>query len=159
MIKIETNKIVHDLKWLFDDAITLYQMNRKFSAILLLLCAIDALAKRQEPGNKNVGERFENFLRNKMRREGRSQIHNIYVPQKDKLYTFEFLIYKFLRNPIIHEGAQLELDSQDNYTVCIDWDDLPNGVKVDSENNRVILGGELVFNILADAAYEGLLAI
>lgn len=61
----------NDLKWILDDAIELYKMNRKYSSILLLLCAVDALAKRNEPDNEKVGERFENFLKKKMRREGR----------------------------------------------------------------------------------------
>ena len=144
----------YDLQWLFKDAVFLYQMNRKDSAILLLLCTVDALARRANPGNVKVGERFEKFLHSKMRRKGRPQIHNIEVPQKNKMYTFEFLIYKFLRNPIIHEGARLEINHQDDYAVCIDWKNIPNGLKVDSKNKKVILGGELVFNILADAVQD-----
>ena len=145
---------IHDLQWLFEDAIALYQINRKYGAILLLLCAVDALARRADPNTNKVGERFEKFLRSKMRREGRPQIHNIEVPQKGKLYSFEFLIYKFLRNPFVHEGARLEINHQDEYAVCIDWGNIPHGVKVDSGNKKVILSGELVFNILVDAVQD-----
>ena len=145
----KTNTKYHDFEWLLNDAIAMYQLDRKYSAILLLLCAIDALAKRSNPDNEKVGERFENFLKSKMRREGRPQIHNIHVPKENKLLTFEYLIYKFLRNPIIHEGTKLVI--QNDYAVCIDWNEIPHGIKVDSKNNRVLLGGELVFNILADA--------
>jgi hypothetical protein len=42
----------HNLKWLLDDATKLYDMNRKDSSILLLLCAVDALAKLDDPNNK-----------------------------------------------------------------------------------------------------------
>jgi hypothetical protein len=148
----KTNTNNHDFEWLLNDAITMYQLNRKRSAILLLLCAVDALARRSDPDNKKVGERFENFLKSKMRREGRTQIHNIQVPKENKLFTFECLIYKFLRNPFIHEGTKLE--NQNDYAVCIDWNEIPHGIKVDSKNNKVILGGELVYNILTDAVKD-----
>ncbi len=90
-----------------------------------------------------------------MRREGRPQVHNIFVPKKNKLYSFEYLIYKFIRNPLIHEGSQLKI-KEEEYEVCIDWQSLPNGIKVDSENNRVVLGGELVINILTDAVQSSM---
>ena len=144
----------HNSQWLLEDAGALYQMNRKYGAILLLLCAVDALAREADPNNRNVGERFKKFLCSKMRREGRAQIHNIEIPQEGKFYTFENLIYKFLRNPLVHEGARLETDHQDDYAVCIDWENIPYGLKVDSEDKKVILGGELVFNILEDAVQD-----
>jgi hypothetical protein len=38
----------------------------------------------------------------------------------------------------------------------MDWREIPRGIKVDRDNNQVILGGELVLDILADAVVEGL---
>ena len=121
---------------------------------MLLLCGVDALAKYSYPQNEKVGERFEQYLKSHMRREGRAQIHNISVPKVNKTLTFEYIIYKYLRNPFVHEGATLEASS--DYAVCIDWSEIPHGLKVDSKNNKVMLGGELVFHILRDAVENGI---
>lgn len=86
-----------------------------------------------------------------MRRPGRAQIHNIHVPKFDRLYSFEYIIYKFLRCPLVHEGAKLEAHDPGEFAVCLDWEAIPLGVKVDAANNRVVLGGELVLNLLSDA--------
>lgn len=137
--------------WLLNDVIELYRLGRKHSAILLLVCAVDALARASDTECTNVGERFERFLRSKMRRPGRAQIHNIQVPKFDRLFSFEYIIYKFLRCPIVHEGARFEASDPSEFAVCLDWETIPHGVQVDGENNRVILGGELVLNLLADA--------
>jgi hypothetical protein len=146
---------LHDLSWMLSDALSLLHLQRKYSAILILLCAVDAIAARRLP-NKDVRGRFEEFLRIQMRRPGRAQIHNIFVPSQEKLLTFEYILYKYLRNPFVHEGALLELDSPNNYAVQIDWTELPRGVKVDSDNNRIILGGEMIIDILLDAVSNGL---
>jgi hypothetical protein len=74
-----------------------------------------------------------------MRRPGRPQIHNIEVPKQKKLYAFEHIIYKFIRCPFVHEGEQLKALEND-YEVCIDWQIIPNGIKIDQEKNKVILG-------------------
>jgi hypothetical protein len=145
----------NDLKWLLDDAIELYKLNRKDSSILLLLCAVDALAKYDDPNNKNNRERFEKFLTKKMRWSGRVQIHNIEVPKKKKLCSFEYIIYKFIRCPFVHEGTQLRAIDSD-YDVCIDWYTIPHGIKVDQEKNKIILGGELVLKILVDVVKTSL---
>lgn len=145
-----------DFSWLLDDAKMLYQLGRKHSAILLLVCAVDALARAHDPTNKNVGERFEAFLKSKMRRSGRAQIHNIHVPKFGRLFSFEYIIYKFLRCPLVHEGARLEAADPTEFAVCLDWETIPRGVKVDTENDRVILGGELVLDLLVDAVQHEL---
>lgn len=145
-----------DFSWLLEDAKMLYQLGRKHSAILLLVCAVDALARNNDPTNKNVGERFEAFLKSKMRRPGRAQIHNILVPKSGRPFSFEYIIYKFLRCPLVHEGARLEAADPTEFAVCLDWETIPHGVKVDNANDRVILGGELVFDLLADAVQHEL---
>jgi hypothetical protein len=146
----------HDLHWMLADAIALIQMERNYSAILILLCAVDGLAKRAYPKTKEVRKRVEAFLESAMRRPGRPQVWNIYVPPRNELLSFEYIIYKYLRNPIVHEGACLELDHPNKYTVRIDWKNLRRGIKVDSDNNQVILGGELILDILVDAVIEGM---
>ena len=135
--------------WLLDDARALYALGRKHGAILLLVCAVDALARAKYP-KTDVGERFRTFLKSKMRRPGRAQIHNVGVPKTNSVMPFESLIYKFIRNPLVHEGNRL-VAKDPNVTVCLDWDTVPNGMKVDWENSVVLLGGEFTLNILSDA--------
>jgi len=96
MTEIKQQSTVHDLSWMLRDAIGLMNFQRYYSAMLLLLCAVDALAARHFP-KKGVRERFEEFLKTHMRRPGRPQIHNIYVPPRDDLLTFEYILYKYLR--------------------------------------------------------------
>jgi hypothetical protein len=145
----------HELHWMLSDAMALRDSGRTSGAILLLLCAVDALAARAYPNSKEVGRRFKPFLKSKIRRSGLPQVWNIYVPSRKELLPFEDILYKYLRNPILHEGARLELDYPANYTVRIDWYEISRGIKVDSENNQLILGGELIMDLLADAVLEG----
>ena len=151
MIKERQN----DLSWMLSDTAHLLRDNRPYGALLLLLCAVDALASQSFP-TLGVRERFEEYLKTKMRRTGRPQVHNIFVPPRNELLTFEYILYKYLRNPVVHEGARLELDHPCGYAVQIDWDKLSCGLKVDSEHNRVIIGGELIIDILIDAVTDGL---
>ena len=146
----------HELHWMLADAMALSQLGRKYGAILLLLCAVDALSARAFPDKKTVRDRFQTYLKSKMRRPGRPQVWNIYVPPRNELLPFEYILYKYLRNPFVHEGARLALDHPRDYAVRIDWKEIPSGIKVDSDNSQVILGGELVFDILADAVIESL---
>ena len=150
----ETQK--HELYWMLSDAMALNESGRRYGAILLLLCAVDALAKRAYPKKNNVRDRFQTFLESKMRRPGRPQVWNIYIPSRKEPLPFEYILYKYLRNPVVHEGARLELGHPNNYVVRIDWHKIPRGIKVDSNNNQVILGGELIIDLLADAVMEGL---
>jgi len=145
----------HELHWMLSDAIALIQLERKYGAILLLLCAVDALSARAFP-EKGVRKRFQTYLESKMRRQGRPKVLNIYVPPRNELLPFEYILYKYLRNPVVHEGAQLLLDHPGGYAVRIDWSDIPRGIKVDSDNSKVIIGGELILDILSDAVIEGL---
>jgi hypothetical protein len=137
--------------WILDDAIVLNDLGRKHGAILLLLCAVAALARDSYPTIKKDSERFEQFLRSKMRRPDRVQVHNIFVPKMNQIFSFEYIIYKFLRCPLVHEGARLEATDPAEFAVCLDWEEIPRGIKVDGDNNRVIIGGELVLDILVDA--------
>jgi hypothetical protein len=152
----ETNVGQHELSWLLTDALGLFHFGRKYSAMILLLCAVDALARQADPDNDKVSERFEEFLKTQMRRPGRPQVWNIYVPKRDEILSFEYILYKYLRNPVVHEGARLELDHPSHYAVCLDWSNYPRGIQVDSDHKRVVLGGDLVLDILIDAVANGL---
>ena len=146
----------HELSWLLTDALDLLRFGRKYSAMILLLSAVDALARQAGPNTEKVGQRFESFLRRQMRRPGRPQVWNISIPQRHEVLSFEYILYKYLRNPVMHEGARLELNHPSQYAVCLDWSDYPRGVHFDSDNKSVIIGGDLVLDILVDPVANGL---
>jgi len=99
----------HEIAWMFTDAVGLYHLGRKYSSMLLLLCAVDALARIFDPGKDNVGERFRNFLRDRLPAHTRVQNFNIRVPQRDDTFCIEYILYRYLRNPMVHEGAHLDV--------------------------------------------------
>lgn len=152
-----STSVPNDPAWLLEDAIELYRIGRKRGSILLLACAVDALAQRRNPQNSNNRERYVNFLKEKMRRPGRAQIHNQWVPRLGRALEFEFLFYKFLRCPLVHEGSTLEAAAPDVY-VCLDWEN-PWQINTDHSSNVVFLGGEFAFDVLSDAVAHELAMI
>jgi len=147
---------IHELSWLFTDAVGLYHLGRKYSSLLLLLCAVDALAKKVEPKNKGVRQRFEDYLMKNLPRHTNVQNFNIRVPKKNKTFRLENLLYKFLRNPIIHEGAHLDIRKPSIFSVYIDWTNGARYIQVDNELNRVVLGGDWLIDILGGVVKDGL---
>lgn len=110
----------HDLSGLLTDATGLFRLGRKYSALLLLLCLVDALAARAYPKQKGVRQRFERFLRIRLPKHTRVQNFNIRVPSARKTFRLEEIVYKYLRNPIVHESAQLKHDAETGFPVLVD---------------------------------------
>lgn len=146
----------HELSWLLRDAVGLFHLGRKCSSMLLLLCAVDALASRADPDNNNVRERFEAFLKKRLPRYTRIQNFNIRVPKLGKLCRLEHILYKYLRNPMVHEGAHLDMHEPSDFEACIDWSDGARYIRIDDELNQVVLGGDWVIEMLAGAVRDGL---
>ena len=128
----------HKLAWLFTDAIGLFHLGRKYSSLLLLLCAVDALARIFDPSNKDVGERFRAFLKDRLPKHTRVHNFNIRVPKRDDMFRIEYILYKYLRNPFVHEGAHLDVSEPANFAVYLDWSSGAPSVQVDNDNNRVV---------------------
>ena len=147
-----TNTIVdirdHELSWLFTDAIGLFQLGRKSTALLVALCGIDALARLADPRNDKVRERIEKFLKDRLPKNTGVENFNIHVPKRQELLPLEYILYKYVRNPIVHEGAQLDVDQPYHFAVVFDWDIHAPSVRVDDAANLVILGGEYIANAL-----------
>ena len=150
----------HELSWLLTDAIGLFHLGRKSSSMLLLLCVVDTLAKAADPSNHKVGERFQSFLQQRLPKHTRVENFNIHVPQRDELFRLEYILYKYLRNPVVHEGAHLDVTIPANFAVYIDWAPGAPSVNVDNNANRVVLGGDWIIDILGgvvrDAIVESL---
>jgi hypothetical protein len=146
----------HELSWMFTDAVGLYHLGRKYTSLLLLLCAVDALARAADPANDNVGERFQGFLRDRLPKHTHVENFNIRVPQRDEMFRLEYILYKYLRNPVVHEGAHLDVTAPAKFAVYIDWAWGAPSVHVDNDNNRVVLGGDWTLDILGGVVQDAL---
>jgi len=146
----------HDLSCLYTDAIGLFHLGRKYSALLLLLCTIDALAKRAYPDRDRVGDRFVSYLRERLPEHTRVQNYNIRVPKLDKSLRIEEILYAYLRCPIVHEMAALDMRESSDVPVLIDWADGATYVQVDNDADRVVLGGEYVIAALTGVVQQAL---
>ncbi len=73
----------HELSWLLRDAVGLSDLGHRFSALLLLLCGIDAFAVRRYP-RLDPGPRFKRFLKEQLPSHTRIENFWIRVPKTDK---------------------------------------------------------------------------
>ena len=138
----------HELSWLFTDSVGLFQLGRKPTALLVALCGVDALAHLADPKNDKVRERVEKFLKDRMPPFTGVQNFNIRVPKKQGLMRLESILYKYVRNPIVHEGAQLDVDEPYHFAVVFDWKLRAPSVRVDDAANVLVLGGDYIANAL-----------
>ena len=79
----------HDLWWMFSDAVGLFHLGRRYSSMLLLLCAVDALAKRAKPTIPQVGDRFRALLNEKLPKHTRVENFNIPYVQLNARGVYE----------------------------------------------------------------------
>ena len=147
----------HELAWMFTDAVGMFHLGRKYSSMLLLLCAVDALAKVFDPDNDNVGDRYRNFLRDRLPAHTRVQNFNTRVPQRDDTFRIEYILYRYLRNPMVHEGAHLDVTEPANFAVQIAWSTSAPSVHVDNDSNRVVFGGEWIVDIPGGVVKDALI--
>ena len=134
----------------------LLQHGRRYGALLLLLCAVDALAVRAYPGAR-FGDRFKDYLKVKLPAQTRIQTINIRVPKREQVLPLEYILYKYLRNPMVHEGAHLDVDQPSRFEVSIDWSNEAASIRIDDDSNQVVLGGNFVINILKGIVTDGLI--
>lgn len=144
----------HDLWWMFSDAMGLFHLDRKYSCVLLFLCAVDALAKRAKADVDKVGERFRGLLAEKLPKYTRVQNFNIHVPQYGDFMRLEEILYTYLRNPMVHEGAKLDVDDPSGFAVCLDWSSKAPSVRISTEEKLVVLGGDWIVDCLAGVVKE-----
>lgn len=147
---------------LLEDAALLYANKRLPSALLLLLCAVDALAPRVT-GHGRVGERYISFLKRclndyagpleatrvmvpdvcTLEFSPGSNVHleNVKVPKTGEMLDFAHIIYTYMRNPIVHEGQTLDVrgDGVDAH-VRLDFNDDRLVSRVDEDSETVVIG-------------------
>ena len=137
-----------DLRWLWDDATCLFGQNRKNAALLLLLCAVDALAKREYPSEDKVRVRYTTFLNDGLKK---------HIPTADMVWhrtpagqglRFADVVYKYLRNPVVHQGQDLS----DADEICVRWS--CGTMFWDLANKPILLGGDdCLEKIVGDATF------
>lgn len=71
------------------------------------------------------------------------------MPKTAEKLRIEEILYKYLRNPMVHQGAHLDVDKPRNFVVYLDWKEHAPTVNVDNDKNRVVLGGNWVIEMLA----------
>jgi len=145
----------HQLYWLFSDSIGLFNFGRRYSCLLLLLCAIDALAKRKFP-QLGVKERFTKHLKENLPKQTRVENFNIRIPKKNCMLRLEEVLYQYLRNPMVHEGASLDIKTTTGAHVVLYWGSDKRYVKVDDDT--VTLGGNGVILVLFGVVHDGIKA-
>ncbi len=149
-----------DLRWMLTDAKWLYHLGSKRGCLLMLLCAVDALARRAHPqlsGRGNVAKRFCRYLRKHLVTYPLiTSEFTVDVPGKGGL-KLEDVLYKYLRGALVHEGSKLSLDESPEQPVVIDWQD-PRVILNGSHQGKLVLGGDWIINAverMVEAAIEG----
>ena len=145
----------HELSWLLRDAIGLSHLGRRCGALLLLLCGVDTFAQRTYPG-LTQRRRFERFLREKLPPHTRIDNFNIRIPKTDQTLRIEEILHKYLHNPMIHEGAHLDIGKPHNFAVYLDWNDGAVTVNVDNDADQVILSGRWIVEVLANVIIDAI---
>ena len=104
------------IKEILNDAIYLHRSGRLKSSLLLLLCLIDAIAKKHYP-KLGVGDRYSRYLKNRFTKMGLNRSYRI--EERGELIHFSDIIYKYFRCFFVHE-ADDRTDS--DYEVQIEYD-------------------------------------
>ena len=87
------------IKEILDDAIYLNKNRRPKSSLLLLLCLIDAIAKKHYP-LLSVGVRYSKYLNDRLTENGLGG--SFRIEEKDKLINLGDIIYEYFRCFFVH---------------------------------------------------------
>jgi hypothetical protein len=145
----------HELGWMFTDATGLFQLCRFNSCLLIILCAVDACARRRQP-SAGVRERFESFLRDRLPAFTRVTNFNIMIPQHGEFMRLEEILYRLLRNGIVHEGASFSVDHPSQYSVSLDWKSKATTVRVSQQEKLVVINGQWLVDAVAGVVRQAL---
>ena len=143
------------IKEILNDAIYLNESGRPKSSLLLLLCLIDAIAKKHHP-ELSVGARYTRYLRDRFSEMGLNQSYRIEEKAKpretDKLIHFSDIIYEYFLCFFVHEAD----DRTDrDYEVQIEYDNPGtfrfNGLTLmDRPNEKFIVKCDNLIGVLSE---------
>jgi hypothetical protein len=135
------------IKEILDDAIFLYKSGRSKSSLLLLLCLVDAIAKKHYP-QLRVGKRYCKYLKERFMKM-RLNI-GCTIKEKGKVVYLDEIIYEYFRCSLIHEADDR---TNRNYEVQIEYDNpgrfsFNSLILWDSPNHKFIVKADNLIEIL-----------
>ena len=138
------------LRWLYDDAILLKENGRKKGCLCLLFCLVDALAKRDNSGERTNRNRtrYINYLKTKLKSIGIDESYRI--EEKGDLINLSDIIYEYFRCNFVHEGDSREYKE---YEIQIEYDQPTefkfNGkILIDRINKKIIFKSDWLIDVL-----------
>ncbi|TAJ98217.1 hypothetical protein EPO44_11970 [bacterium] len=145
------------MRRLLDDAALLYEHQRLPSTLLLLLCAVDALAPRIA-GHGRVGERYIAFLTDRLNNYPGAgvKLAKVQILKTGEMLDFAHIIYTYMRNPIVHEGQTLDVRAGGLVAhVVLDFNDKTLVCRSDDPSDSVIVGANwLIGRLFAVLRHE-----
>lgn len=144
MDKSEIDNAGRNVRRLLKDAALLYKHERLPSTLLLLLCAVDALAPRIA-GYERVRERYIQFLTDRLHNYPGPgvKLEKVQIPKTGEMLDFAHIIYTYMRNPIVHEGQTLDVRTGSLIAhVVLDFQDKRLVSRIDDARDRIIVGGD-----------------
>ena len=142
--------ISQNARRLLADAALLRQHHRLPTALLLLLCLVDALAPRPA-GHGRVGERFIAFLDDALIKYSDTGVNlmKVEIPETGELLSFGHILYTYMRNPLVHSGESLDVRSHRLVAhVVLDFEDERLICRSDNPSGRVIIGAKWLIDRL-----------
>ncbi len=141
------------IEWLYEDAKLLRENNRKRGCLCLLLCLIDALAKKENPDKLNNRQRYCTYIKKKMKEIDIDTSSRI--EEKNDLMHLGDIIYEYFRCNFIHEGDSRE---KSEYEVQIEYDILGrfnfsnSATLMDRINKKFIVRSDWLIDVLFEIA-------
>lgn len=125
------------VNWLYEDIIFLRKNGRKKSCLLLLLCLVDSLSKKDRDIGGNRAK-YISYLKSRLRSMNMDK--SIRVEEKGKLLHLADIIYKYFRCNIVHDGDDRE---DEIHEVQIEYDKKKGfmfdaGFLMDLANKKII---------------------
>ncbi len=137
------------IKEILNDAIHLNESGRTKSSLLLLLCLIDAIAKKYYP-QLGVGARYRKYLKEQFDKIGLTATHRI--EEKDDLIHLSDIVYEYFRCFFVHEADDR---TNSDYEVQIEYDNpgrfrFGSLILMDRANQKFIVKSDKLISILSD---------
>ena len=144
-----------DLFWMFHDAFGLFHLGKKPTALLLLLCAVNALAERAySQVEAQAGEKFRRFLGERLPKYTKAASFDVRIRGQGELLRVEAVLYEFLRNPTVDGGFRFDMEKVSNVAVNIDWADDARYLRWGDREGRLVIGGDWLVDVVGGVVKE-----
>ncbi|MDK1031996.1 MAG: hypothetical protein QGD94_08330 [Planctomycetia bacterium] len=133
---------------------------------MLLLCAVDALARLEYRDSKHpdfrhsggVGKRFREYLKNAIFPALiKCATMKFQLPGSDKYIEFENILYKYFRCELVHKAANLDILHPTDQVIVIDWGDHSNlMVGMREAKGKIVIGGNFLLELIVRVVESGI---